>query len=100
MYGLGSCAATPDANALSILVCELDTLRTTDRDPLEVMILLLEVMETIRRLPMTSKEFDTSSSHIKNALRFLRSREMGAAHWELTNLVRILTPWIDSDDGF
>ena len=48
---------------------------------------LPEVCQLLESLPMATGEFGVAVNRLKNARRYLQSRERGAARWELASLL-------------
>lgn len=49
---------------------------------------LIEIVELLQTLPITSEEFALASSRIRNARRYLAEQEVAASRWEIRTLTQ------------
>ena len=76
---------TPDIHQLAVenlvrLIRKLDAGENPSDD-------FLEVGQLLESLPMASGEFGLAKNRLKNARRYMQSRERGGARWELAALL-------------
>ena len=76
------------------LLAQLEQAAGSNRDYADEIAELQRILET---LPLSTGEFGVATNRVRNASRYLRSQERGAARYELKMLARSLGPKHDQD---
>jgi len=77
----------PFAAFAAVLTCAVDRIRTRTTPTSE----LEELRQLLETIPLSTSEYGMAGNRLRNAVRYLRSHEWGAAQWELRTLLNGLT---------